>query len=112
MSNPRYKNGNRRRKMRARFKAMQLPCAICGRPIDYEAPSNSDHPLSFVLDEDHPVSRWREFGYSSPSEAAQDWDNVQAVHWICNAKKSNNTTREIRRKMNQPVIKNVLDGNW
>ena len=30
VTNPRYKNGNFRRKMRARFKAMDAPCGICG----------------------------------------------------------------------------------
>ena len=67
--NPRSSNGNFRRKMRQRFKARGDPCGICrGRlgPIDYDAPSDAAHPLSFVIDDIKPVSRWREFGYDSP----------------------------------------------
>lgn len=89
-ANPRYKNGNLRRKHRARLKAMQCECGICrGRlgPIHYDEPSDSAHPLSFVIDEIHPVSKWKQYGYSSPEAAAQDWNNLQAAHWICNAKK-------------------------
>lgn len=90
--NPRYANGNLRRKHRARLRAMGSECGIChGRfgAIHYDEPSDSKHPLSFVVDEIRPVSRWKEFGYRSPREAAEDWDNLQAAHWQCNAAKSN-----------------------
>lgn len=110
MSNPRYANGNLRRKYRARFKAMDCPCGICQGglgPIHYEEPSDSQHPLSFVIDEIKPVSRWREFGYSSPQEAARDWDNLQAAHYICNAQKGNRVENEKNKK-----IISVLDGIW
>lgn len=89
-SNPRSKNGSLRRKYRARFRAMAAPCGICkGRlgSIHYDEPSDSKHPLSFVIDEIKPISRWRQFGYDSPERAAQDWANVQAAHWCCNAAK-------------------------
>ena len=78
MSNPRYSNGNLRRKHRARFKAMDSPCGICkGRlgPIHYNEPSDSQHPLSFVIDEINPVSKWKQFRYPSPQAAAQDWNS-------------------------------------
>lgn len=39
MSNPRNSNGHRRRKLREYFKNLGLPCAICGRPIDYDLPA-------------------------------------------------------------------------
>ena len=94
--NPRYKNGNLRRKHRARFRAMQAPCGICkGRlgPIHYDEPSDSKHPLSFVIDEIKPVSKWRIYGYGSPEEAA---------HWCCNASKGNKVVRKVI----------VPDGNW
>ena len=108
--NPRYANGNLRRKYRARLKAQGGPCGICrGRlgPIHYDEPSDAQHPLSFVVDEIRPVSRWREFGYDSPAAAAQDWDNLQAAHWICNQKKSNKVGSD-------NVIKkiNLIDGEW
>ena len=108
--NPRYSNGNLRRKHRARLKAMAAPCGICkGRlgEIHYDEPSDAQHPLSFVIDEIRPVSRWKEFGYPSPQAAAQDWNNVQAAHWTCNAAKSNRVEGE--KKARQPFI---LDGEW
>lgn len=111
-TNPRHQNGNLRRKHRARLKAMGCPCGIChGRlgPIHYDEPSDAQHPLSFVIDEIRPVSKWREFGYDSPAAAAQDWNNLQAAHWICNAKKSNKV--DVRP---QQVVKkiNIIDGEW
>ena len=108
-TNPRYKNGNLRRKHRARFKAMQATCGICGGklgPIHYDEPSDPQHPLSFVIDEIRPVSRWREFGYGSAAEAAQDWNNLQAAHYCCNAAKSDKTHVVVLQK------KNEADGDW
>ena len=63
--NPRYKNGALRRKYRARLKAEGCECGICRGalgPIHYDEPSDAKHPLSFVVDEIYPVSRWEEFG--------------------------------------------------
>jgi len=92
---------------------MGAPCGICrGRlgPIHYDEPSDAQHPLSFVIDEIRPVSRWKEFGYDSPEAAAQDWDNLQAAHWICNQKKSNKIGET---EVGQVVKKiNIIDGNW
>ena len=111
-SNPRSQNGNFRRKMRARFKAQGAPCHICrGRfgPIRYDEPSDSAHPLSFVIDEIRPISRWREFGYSSPAAAAQDLDNLAPAHYACNqakgAKIAGPPMGAVRR-INRP------DGEW
>lgn len=119
-TNPRYKNGNLRRKYRERLKAQGGPCGICrGRlgPIHYEEPSDAQHPLSFVIDEIRPVSKWREFGYNSAAEAAQDWNNLQPAHYICNAAKSNKTNNAIILSSgpgNGPILGkiNVLDGEW
>lgn len=112
MSNPRYANGALRRKYRARFRAMGCPCGICqGRlgPIHYDEPSDAQHPLSFVIDEIRPVSRWHEFGYDSPRAAAEDWSNLQPAHYWCNAQKSDHTG-------DAPVVsvKNhfIRDGSW
>lgn len=113
MSNPRYKNGALRRKYRARMKAIGGPCGICGGrlgPIHYEEPSDSAHPLSFVIDEIKPVSRWKEFGYSSKEAAAQDWNNLQAAHYYCNSKKSNKTMQELQ-KTAQKGSKNVQNSS-
>ena len=43
------------------------------------------NPLSFVIDEIRPVSKYKMFGYESKKAAAMDWSNLQAAHWICNA---------------------------
>ena len=112
-ANPRYANGNLRRKHRARFKAMGAPCGICGGKlgqIHYDEPSNAQHPLSFVIDEDRPVSRWREFGYSSAKACAQDWANLQAAHYCCNAAKGAKLMGDVvvfRRS-----VSTELDGDW
>jgi len=110
MTNPRYANGNLRRKNRARFKAMGAPCAICRGalgPIHYDEPSDAQHPLSFVIDERIPVSRWREFGYSSPQAAAEDMDNLQPAHRCCNAAKGSRVQAAVPARAASP-----LDGNW
>ena len=109
--NPRFANGNLRRKYRARFKAMAAPCGICNGllgEIHYNEPSDYQHPLSFVIDEIKPVSKWREFGYASKRAAAEDWNNLQAAHYICNAKKSNKIgcARTVTKRLFIP------DGEW
>ena len=111
--NPRRANRALRVKYQARFRAMNAPCGIChGRlgEIHYDEPSDAKHPLSFVIDEIKPVSRWREFGYGSPREAAEDWGNLQAAHWCCNVAKSNKVldgrTKIIVRHTPPP------DGEW
>ena len=114
MGNPRFANGSLRRKHRARFRAMNAPCGICGGklgPIRYDQPSDARHPLSFVIDEIRPVSRWRQFGYDSPEAAAQDWNNLQAAHRCCNSAKGAKTNYHFgdMRPVQKPVIR---DGDW
>ena len=107
--NPRWKNGNLRRKYQARFRAMNAPCGICGGQlgeIHYNEPSDAKHPLSFVIDEKIPISKYRLGGYDSREEAARDWNNLQAAHWICNAKKSNHTNIRIEKRVS------ISDGEW
>jgi 5-methylcytosine-specific restriction endonuclease McrA len=90
---------------------MDAPCGICGGKlgaIHYNEPTDSHHPLSFVIDEIKPVSRWREFGYHSAREAAEDWGNLQAAHYICNARKGNKIPGD---KKVRPVLF-VRDGEW
>ena len=96
-TNPRYRNGNYRRKLRNKYRTLNEPCGICkGKlgPIRYDQKSCAENPLSFCIDEILPISRWKEFGYSSPEAACMDINNTQAAHWICNAKKSNKTLTE------------------
>lgn len=90
-NNPRYANGNARRKLRARLKAEQRECWICkafGRPsrIDYDLPHT--HPMSFVVDELIPVSKG-----GSPL----DYHNVAAAHRCCNGWRSNKDVSEVMR---------------
>ena len=73
---------------------MGAECGIChGKlgAIRYDQPSDSKHPLSFVIDEIKPVSKWRVYGYDSPEAVAQDWNNLQAAHYCCNAAKKDRT---------------------
>ena len=91
---------------------MEAPCGIChGKfgPIHYDEPSNPGYPLSFVIDEIHPVSKWKEFGYESPEAAAQDWNNLQAAHYMCNAAKGARTGGGRLKMMSKPI---EHDGNW
>ena len=111
-NNPRYANGNYRRKTRARMRAAGEPCGICkGRlgAIHYDEPSDAQHPLSFVIDEILPISRYREFGYDSREAAAKDPGNLQAAHWICNAKKGNKLSHEGKATLNRAIAR---DGEW
>ena len=110
-NNPRTANGSLRRKHRERFKNMAAPCGICkGRlgPIHYDEPSDAQHPLSFVIDEIKPVSKFWMFGYDSPEAAAQDWNNLQAAHRCCNAAKGDKVEAE---KITVSRL-NIADGEW
>lgn len=112
--NPRWACGSRK-KYQARFRAMDAPCGICqGRlgPIHYDEPSDAAHPLSFVIDEIRPISKYKQFGYSSKKEAAADWNNLQAAHRICNAQKSDKTMQEFTVIRNRREMPNKLDGDW
>lgn len=109
--NPRYGSNPRRRKRnRERIKAMGLPCHICGKEIHYDEPSDAKHPLSFVVDEIIPVSRWREFGYDSPEAVANDFSNLAPAHYACNAMKSNKVAGEGRMRVVR--VANPSDGEW
>lgn len=77
-ANPRYSNGNARRKLRAYWRDQGLPCALCHRPIDYALPARD--PMSFEVDEIVPVSLGGD-PYSI--------GNTQPVHRACNLRKSN-----------------------
>ena len=120
-ANPRWKSG-KRKKYQQRFKAMGLPCAICGGrlgEIDYST-SDPKAPLGFVIDEKIPISKWKEAGYNSASECADDFNNLQPAHRICNARKGNKINFKIMgtpaRTTTTPQPKQrkkiFLDGQW
>lgn len=79
-ANPRYANGHRRRRLRARVLSHYTHCALCGRPVDKTLPPN--HPGAPEVDEKIPVSRG-----GNPLL----WSNVQLAHRICNQRKGNRT---------------------
>ncbi len=89
-SNPRRTNSTRRNNLRKRIKDLGLPCAICGKPIDYSLPARD--PMSYELDEIIPVSRGGD---------PLDINNVQPAHRCCNLAKSN-------KIMNKRPIKNAF----
>ena len=94
--NPRYANYTARVNLRNRVKAMGLPCAICGKPIDYSLDwwvdpkdgTRTRHPWSYELDEIVPISKG-----GSPT----DISNVQPVHRACNQMKGDGTTMRYKR---------------
>lgn len=82
--NNRWNNGARRRAVQAKLKQQALPCALCGRAIDYSLPrlitlpsgKRIVHPASFVIDEIIPVK----YGGSEIQLT-----NCQPAHAACNA---------------------------
>ena len=113
MVNPRSANGNLRRKHRARLKAIGASCGICGGrlgSIHYDEPSDSAHPLSFVVDEIRPISLYKQFGYSSREDAANDWNNLQAAHYLCNQLKSNKLPNQAKAAVARSA--SASDGEW
>ena len=112
--NVRYKAGGRER-FRKYFRNMEAPCGICkgrlGR-IRYEEPCDANHPLSFVIDEIIPVSRYWLGGYSSPEQACSDISNLQAAHRICNARKGNKIGFEMGNRPSPPRKTIPQDGEW
>jgi len=87
-NNPRRANGWRRSQLIERMRAMRLPCALCGREIDYSLTTWTDpkdgktkpHPYRFEVDEKVPVSRGGD---------PLSWSNLQPVHRICNQRRGN-----------------------
>ena len=69
----RFANGARRRRDRARMRALGLPCSICGGAIDYGITDPHD-PYCFEIDEVDPVARGGDLR----------WSNYQPAHRICN----------------------------
>lgn len=111
-NNPRWANRSLRIKYRERFKAMNAPCAICGRPIDYSIPRNPKEPFSMVIDEIIPISKAIQYGYNSEREAAEDFNNLQACHRICNQMKGNKINYKPLKNAKNHKIYNKSDGNW
>lgn len=76
--NPRYSNGHRRRRLRARVLAAYNDCALCGKPVDKTLPPTD--PGAPEVDEILPVSLGGD---------PLAWSNVQLAHRRCNQAKRN-----------------------
>ncbi|AHB79636.1 HNH endonuclease [Mycobacterium phage Validus] len=70
------RNTARRNRFRRYWLRRREDCAVCGDPIDYDAPH--DHPLSFQVDHITPLARG----------GTDTLDNTQPVHRKCNRDKS------------------------
>ena len=91
-ANPRYANGNERRKLREWLRSQGLPCHICGQAIDYSLPAGD--PMSFEVDEIVPVSRG-----GSP----YDRSNVAPAHRICNQRRGNRDLADAGAEVDPPI---------
>ena len=89
------------------MKAMGLPCHICGQEIDYSLPHLD--PMSFVIDEIKPISKYKQFGYDSPEAAARDPANLAPAHRICNARKGAKVGYQPNRRRFETISR---DGEW
>ena len=82
-------NYRQRERTRKRLKAMGEPCAICGKPIDYDLDwwidpkdgKRKKHPLSFEYDHIDPHANGGDNSFA----------NAQAAHRICNQRKGART---------------------
>jgi 5-methylcytosine-specific restriction endonuclease McrA len=68
-----------RQQFRTDCQQHQLPCWLCGRPIDYTLPAG--HPDAFNLDHAIPVSRRKDL--------AEDPQGFRASHAACNQRRGN-----------------------
>ena len=106
-TNPRYANGNARRKLRERYlRERPNPCPLCGQEIDYDAPyyihvngKRTVNPYAFVIDEIEPVSKG-----GNPYRRS----STQAVHAHCNWEKSDKSMAEFMGDK-KPSVKRSRD---
>ena len=87
VSNPRKRNGHRRRLEQQRWRHMQADCYICYRPIDYTL--RSPDPYSFVIDETIPLARGGTLTH----------DNSGPAHRWCNAIKGTHSLAWARERV-------------
>ena len=99
--NPRRANSTRRNKVRQRLKAQGRPCAVCGKPIDYDLPAG--HKWSFEVDEIVPIR-------AGGSPYAMD--NVQPVHRVCNRLKYQREMAEAKKRKQKPPNAAQASCDW
>jgi hypothetical protein len=81
------------RKVRERVLAGAQSCAICGGPLDFDAPPRS--PLSPSVDHLLPVSRTRGLDDRTRRALANDPDGLVPAHYGCNSRRGAGRTRRI-----------------
>ncbi|MEU6267685.1 HNH endonuclease [Saccharopolyspora shandongensis] len=69
------RSGRPWRRVGAQLRALGLPCAICGRPINYDLPPN--HRQSFTADHVVPMALG----------GTNTIDNVRPAHRSCNSRR-------------------------
>lgn len=79
------RNTTQQDRHRARHRATQAACALCGEPIDYTL--KWPDPMSFVVDHIVPIAKG----------GSHTFENTQACHASCNSKK--------RARIIAPIIK-------
>lgn len=79
------RNTSQQDRHRARHRATQAACHICGKPIDYDL--KWPDPMCFVVDHIIPIARG----------GSHDYSNTAAAHASCNSIK--------RARLVAPIIK-------
>lgn len=79
MGNRRGARPGSREKLIAQVAKLNLPCGICGDPINYDI-EDYTHPEHYELDELIPYSK---------GGSTDTWENTQPAHRICNLLKGN-----------------------
>lgn len=100
-NNPCNANASRRRKIRQRIKARREPCAICGKPIDYDLPAGDD----WAFEVDEIVSRWK-------GGDPLDIHNCQPVHRCCNRIKYQQERAEAEQRKTVPPKPPKASRSW
>jgi 5-methylcytosine-specific restriction endonuclease McrA len=81
------------RKVADRILSMATVCAICGRPLDFNAPARSRWSPS--VDHVLPVSRTAGLPELTRERLATDPENLRATHYGCNARRGNRRRRRV-----------------
>lgn len=103
-TNPRFKNGHKRRNARKRLIAASNGiCPLCGKPLDVTMPPACHcDPYYPVIDEIIPLAKGGKLTIA----------NQQLVHRICNAKKGTKLMSELYHDHNGEPSKTNTTRDW
>ena len=73
------RSGRRWNRLKAEQRGKQLPCWLCGQPIDYTLDKSSED--SFSVDHEHPLS--------THPHLAEEPSNLRSAHLKCNKRRGN-----------------------